>query len=135
VIFDNGWKTGDLRALRRERIGFVFQAPYLILFLDATDNVALVPMLAGVSNTEARHRAGNAHRTRRATPRAGTHRRRADRAARQRTRAHRGRLTQKFRTASIVVTCDEKIIPTFKRIYPIRDGKTYEEAGEGREIA
>jgi putative ABC transport system ATP-binding protein len=28
----------------------VFQAPYLIPFLDATDNVALLPMLAGVSN-------------------------------------------------------------------------------------
>ena len=34
--------------LRRDRIGFVFQAPYLISFLDVTDNVALLPMLAGV---------------------------------------------------------------------------------------
>ncbi|MDA3869318.1 MAG: ABC transporter ATP-binding protein, partial [Gammaproteobacteria bacterium] len=25
-----------------------------------------------------------------------------------------------------------KILPTFKRIYHIRDGKTHEEAGEGR---
>ena len=33
-----------------------------------------------------------------------------------------------------VVTHDEKIIPTFKRIYHIRDGKTYEEAGEGRPL-
>ena len=38
----------------------------------------------------------------------------------------------KFETAIIVVTHDEKIIPTFKRIYNIRDGVTYEEAGEGR---
>jgi len=45
------------------------------------------------------------------------------------------RLAQEFHTAIIVVTHDEKIIPTFKRIYHIRDGKTYEEAGEGREIA
>ncbi|MCC7464408.1 MAG: hypothetical protein IT480_18340 [Gammaproteobacteria bacterium] len=35
-------------------------------------------------------------------------------------------------TAIIVVTHDEKIIPTFKRIYHIRDGVTHEEAGEGR---
>ena len=28
VIYDNGWKTADLGALRRDRIGFVFQAPY-----------------------------------------------------------------------------------------------------------
>ncbi|HNK54022.1 MAG TPA: ATP-binding cassette domain-containing protein, partial [Ottowia sp.] len=54
VIYDEGWKVPDLRALRRDRIGFVFQAPYLIPFLDVTDNVALPPMLAGVSNTEAR---------------------------------------------------------------------------------
>ena len=37
-------------------------------------------------------------------------------------------------TAIIVVTHDEKIIPTFKRIYHIRDGQTEEEAGEGRSL-
>jgi putative ABC transport system ATP-binding protein len=57
VIYDDGWKVRDLRALRRDKIGFVFQAPYLIPFLDATDNVALLPMLAGVPNGEARQRA------------------------------------------------------------------------------
>jgi putative ABC transport system ATP-binding protein len=45
VIYDNAWLSTDLRALRRDRIGFVFQAPYLIPFLDVTDNVALLPML------------------------------------------------------------------------------------------
>ena len=30
VIYDNGWVIPDLRALRRDRIGFIFQAPYLI---------------------------------------------------------------------------------------------------------
>jgi energy-coupling factor transporter ATP-binding protein EcfA2 len=38
----------------------------------------------------------------------------------------------RYQTAIIVVTHDEKIIPTFKRIYHIRDGVTHEEAGEGR---
>jgi putative ABC transport system ATP-binding protein len=57
VIYDEGWKVRDLRALRRDKIGFVFQAPYLIPFLDVTDNVALLPMLAGVANGEARARA------------------------------------------------------------------------------
>jgi ABC-type lipoprotein export system ATPase subunit len=33
VIYDDAWKIPDLRALRRDRIGFVFQAPYLIPFL------------------------------------------------------------------------------------------------------
>jgi putative ABC transport system ATP-binding protein len=40
-------------------------------------------------------------------------------------------MAQQYRTAIIVVTHDEKIIPTFKRIYHIRDGRTYEEAGQG----
>ena len=40
-----------------------------------------------------------------------------------------------YQTAIIVVTHDEKIIPTFKRIYHIRDGKTYEEAGQGLAVA
>ena len=57
TIFDNGWTLSDLRALRRDRIGFVFQAPYLIPFLDVTDNVALLPMLAGQSNAKSRARA------------------------------------------------------------------------------
>ena len=57
VIYDDGWRVRDLRALRRDKIGFVFQAPYLIPFLDVTDNVALLPMLAGVSNEPARARA------------------------------------------------------------------------------
>lgn len=57
VIYDDGWKIRDLRALRRDKIGFVFQAPYLIPFLDVTDNVALLPMLAGVPNNDSRRRA------------------------------------------------------------------------------
>src|SRR3989337_3283308 len=47
VIYDDGWRISDLRVLRRDRIGFIFQEPYLIPFLDAHDNVALLPMLAG----------------------------------------------------------------------------------------
>jgi putative ABC transport system ATP-binding protein len=57
VICDNAWKISDLRELGRDRIGFIFQAPYLIPFLDVTDNVALLPMLAGRPNGEARARA------------------------------------------------------------------------------
>jgi putative ABC transport system ATP-binding protein len=39
-----------------------------------------------------------------------------------------------YQTAIIVVTHDEKIIPTFKRLYNIRDGRTIEEAGQGRAL-
>ena len=41
-------------------------------------------------------------------------------------------MAKQFDTAIIVVTHDEKIIPTFKRIYHIRDGVTHEEVGQGR---
>jgi len=36
------------------------------------------------------------------------------------------RMASQYRTAIIVVTHDEKIIPTFRRIYQIRDGRTHE---------
>ena len=43
-------------------------------------------------------------------------------------------MAQQSQTAIIVVTQDEKIIPTFKRIYHIREGRTVEEAGECRAL-
>ncbi len=162
VIYEDGWKIPDLRALRRDKIGFVFQAPYLIPFLDVTDNVALLPMLAGRSNAESRKRALEildaldvAHRAR-AMPSqlSGGEQQRvsiarslvnhppvilADEptAPLDSERALAvirilNKMARQYNTAIIVVTHDEKIIPTFKRIYHIRDGQTHEEVGEGR---
>ena len=162
VIFDDGWKVRDLRALRRDKIGFVFQAPYLIPFLDATDNVALLPMLAGVPNGEARQRALELLTALDVQHRAQAMPSRLSGGEQQRVAIARGLvnrppviladeptapldseramavirilndMARRFQTAVIVVTHDEKIIPTFKRIYHIRDGVTHEEAGEGR---
>ena len=165
VIFDNSWKVPDLRALRRDKIGFVFQAPYLIPFLDVTDNVALLPMLAGMPNDQARQRALDlltaldVHHRAKAMPS------QLSGGEQQRVAIARGLvnrppviladeptapldsvramsvvrilndMAQRFETAVIVVTHDEKIIPTFKRIYHIRDGVTHEEAGEGRALS
>ena len=162
VIYDDGWKIKDLRTLRRDRIGFVFQAPYLIPFLDVTDNVALLPMLAGRSNAEARKRAVEllealdvAHRAR-AMPSqlSGGEQQRVsiaralvnrppviladeptaplDSARAMAVIRILNQMARQYETAVVVVTHDEKIIPTFKRIYHIRDGRTVEEAGEGR---
>ena len=162
LIYDDGWRIKDLRVLRRDKIGFVFQAPYLIPFLDVTDNVALLPMLAGCSNAESRKRAmallealDVAHRAR-AMPSqlSGGEQQRVSIA---RALVNRppviladeptapldseramtvirilNQMARQYETAVIVVTHDEKIIPTFKRIYHIRDGRTVEEAGEGR---
>jgi putative ABC transport system ATP-binding protein len=155
VIYDQGWQIPDLRALRRDKIGFVFQAPYLIPFLDVTDNVALLPMLAGVANAVLLTALDVQHRAK-AMPS------QLSGGEQQRVSIARGlvnrppviladeptapldseralavirilnQMARQFDTAIIVVTHDEKIIPTFKRIYHIRDGVTHEEAGEGR---
>jgi putative ABC transport system ATP-binding protein len=164
VIYDDGWKISDLRALRRDKIGFVFQAPYLIPFLDVTDNVALLPMLAGAPNVEARQRALELLKALDVEHRAGAMPSQLSGGEQQRIAIARGLVNHppviladeptapldsaralavirilndmalRFETAIIVVTHDEKIIPTFKRIYHIRDGVTHEEAGEGRRI-
>jgi putative ABC transport system ATP-binding protein len=57
VVYDNRWQRPDLRRLRLEKIGFIFQYHNLLPFLDSTDNVALVLHLAGSSKVEARRRA------------------------------------------------------------------------------
>ncbi|MBL0170468.1 MAG: ABC transporter ATP-binding protein [Gemmatimonadaceae bacterium] len=165
VIYDNAWKIPDLRTLRRDRIGFVFQAPYLIPFLDVTDNVALLPMLAGVANGEARSRARALLDALDVGHRANGMPSQLSGGEQQRVSIARAlvnrppviladeptapldseraltvigilhEMAHRYETAIIVVTHDEKIIPTFKRIYHIRDGKTHEEVGEGREFA
>ena len=164
TIYDQEWKIKDLRALRRDKIGFVFQAPYLIPFLDVIDNVALILMLAGRSNNESRKRAMELLEALDVAHRAHAMPAQLSGGEQQRVAIARAlmsrppviladeptapldseralavvkilhEMAQQYETAIIVVTHDEKIIPTFKRIYHIRDGKTIEEAGEGREI-
>jgi putative ABC transport system ATP-binding protein len=161
TIYDDGWKIPDLRALRRDSIGFVFQAPYLIPFLDVTDNVALLPMLAGRPNGEAGAGARTAEGPGRGAPRHGAQPSELSGGEQQRVSIARAlanrppviladeptapldseralavvrilnQMATQYHTAIIVVTHDEKIIPTFKRIYHIRDGRTEEEAGQG----
>lgn len=57
VVWDGRYRVPDLRRLRRERIGFIFQFHNLLPFLDATDNVALPMTLAGADRATARARA------------------------------------------------------------------------------
>ncbi len=163
TIYDNKWKIRDLRALRRDNIGFIFQAPHLIPFLNVTDNIALLPMLAGQPDGKARESALEllaaldiSHRAQ-AMP-AHLSGGEQQRVAIARALVNRppvvladeptapldsqralsvirilNQMAGQYETAIIVVTHDEKIIPTFQRIYHIRDGVTHEEAGEGRE--
>lgn len=164
VIYDKGWQVTDLRALRRDRIGFIFQAPYLIPFLDVTDNVALLPMLAGQTNAQSRARALELLTALDVQHRALAEPSQLSGGEQQRVSIARAlanrppviladeptapldseralavmrilnQMAHQAQTAIIVVTHDEKIIPTFKRIYQIRDGRTVEEAGEGRSL-
>ncbi len=57
TVWERKWSRADLRALRREKIGFIFQFHNLLPFLDATDNVALAMTLNGVPLREARSKA------------------------------------------------------------------------------
>ncbi len=57
VVYDGRWLRSDLRKLRLEKIGFIFQFHNLLPFLDSIDNVALVLSLAGFSAADAKARA------------------------------------------------------------------------------
>jgi putative ABC transport system ATP-binding protein len=57
VLEGGRWIRTDLRRLRLDKIGFIFQFHNLIPFLDATDNIALVLQLAGAEVGDARARA------------------------------------------------------------------------------
>ncbi|MHB8077266.1 ABC transporter ATP-binding protein [Desulfosporosinus fructosivorans] len=161
IVYDNGWRTKDLRALRRDKIGFVFQAPYLIPFISVLDNVALLPMLAGQSNKHARERALELLTALEVDHRAYAKPSELSGGEQQRVSIARAlankppfiladeptapldserslivmqllaKLAEQYQTAIIVVTHDDIIIPRFKRLYRLRDGIAHEEQGQG----
>ncbi len=64
IVFDgqtifqkNGWSGVDIRRIRREKIGFIFQAHNLIPFLTAKQNVLFPLSLIGLRKEEAESRA------------------------------------------------------------------------------
>ena len=56
-VFDGQWLRRDLRRLRLDKIGFIFQTHNLLPFLTAEENVAVVLDLAGWSVEKGRARA------------------------------------------------------------------------------
>ena len=161
TVYDDDWTIDDVRALRRDKIGFVFQAAYLIPFLSVLDNVALLPMLAGKTNEFARQRAMELLTTLEVEHRAHAKPSQLSGGEQQRVAIARAlanqppfiladeptapldserslivmklltRVAQQFNTAIMVVTHDDIIIPRFKRLYRLRDGVAHEEAGQG----
>ena len=57
VVYDEHWLRSDLRRLRLEKIGFIFQAHNLLPFLDGSDNVSIAMHLMGMGASAARTRA------------------------------------------------------------------------------
>jgi len=152
LVYDNRWLSADLRRLRLEKIGFIFQTHNLLPFLDNTENVAVVLDLAGFDAATARRRAVElldylevGHR-KQATP-AQLSGGEAQRVAIARALANRPRiiladeptaaldshragivmdLLRKVavdqNAAIIAVTHDEKIFDRFDHIFMLRDG-------------
>lgn len=153
VLEDGRWLRPNLRQLRLDKIGFIFQFHNLIPFLDATDNVALVRELAGADTASARARAAElldylevGHR-RQSMP-AKLSGGEAQRVAIARALANRPRIiladeptaaldskragivmdllrkvAMEQDAAIIAVTHDEKIFDRFDRIFHLRDGR------------
>jgi putative ABC transport system ATP-binding protein len=152
IVYDNGWLRSDLRGLRLEKIGFIFQSHNLLPFLNAWENVAVARILAGASAAQAKERAielltylgierrqnampgelsgGEAQRI--AIARALANDPRiilADEPTAALDSQRAGavmdllrKVATERRTAVIVVTHDEKIFNRFDHIYALRDG-------------
>ena len=56
-VYDGRWLRNDLRRLRLEKIGFIFQSHNLLPFLNAWENVAIAHILAGTAAAVAKQRA------------------------------------------------------------------------------
>ncbi len=57
LVYDGRWLRRDLRRLRLDKIGFIFQTHNLLPFLDATENIMIAMELADVASRQARERA------------------------------------------------------------------------------
>ena len=56
-VYENRWLTKETRKIRREKIGFIFQAHYLIPFLNIIDNLTLLPQANKVADKESKAKA------------------------------------------------------------------------------
>ncbi len=152
VVYDGGWRRTDLRRLRLEKIGFIFQFHNLIPFLSVSENIEVVLDLAGRGRADARARARELldylevgeHAGRRPSQLSGGQ---AQRVAIARALANRPRIiladeptaaldsqragivmdllrkvAAEQRAAVIVVTHDEKIFDRFDEMHVLRDG-------------
>jgi putative ABC transport system ATP-binding protein len=57
MVYKDKWLAKDTRRIRREKIGFIFQAHYLIPFLNILENITLLPQTNKVSEKDAQKKA------------------------------------------------------------------------------
>lgn len=57
LVYRDKWMAKDTRKIRREKIGFIFQAHYLIPFLNVLENITLLPQANKVSQKDAQIKA------------------------------------------------------------------------------
>lgn len=152
-VYANRWLRHDLRRLRLEKIGFIFQFHNLLPFLDVTDNVAVVLQLAGYDASHARQRSHELLDYLEIGHRKGAYRAQlsggeAQRVAIARALANKPRiiladeptaaldsararivmdllrkLAVEQQAAIITVTHDEKIFDRFDHMFHLRDGR------------
>jgi putative ABC transport system ATP-binding protein len=164
VLRDAQWLRSDLRRLRLDKIGFIFQFHNLLPLLDATDNVAVVLKPAGADMVTARNRSvelleylevghrksampaklsgGEAQRV--AIARALANSLRiilADEPTAALDSKRAGivmdllrKLAVEHDGAIIAVTHDEKIFDRFDRIFSLRDGRLDDAGVDGRTV-
>ena len=153
AVFDGRWQSRDLRRLRLEKIGFIFQTHNLLPFLTATENVMEVLELAGRTRKAARDRTLELLRYLQVGHRAAAMPSQLSGGEAQRVAIARAlannpkiiladeptapldserasivmdllrRIALDHRAAILVVTHDESIFNRFDRIFRLRDGR------------
>lgn len=153
IVYDGKWLRHDLRRLRLDKIGFIFQFHNLIPFLSVAENIEIVLHLAGWPKPRARERVadlldylqvGDRSHALPAQLSGGQ----AQRVAIARALANNPRIiladeptaaldseragivmdllrkvAREQKAAIVVVTHDEKIMPRFDAIHTLRDGR------------
>ncbi len=156
TVADEGWLPGlDLKRMRREKLGFIFQAHNLIPFLSALENVMVALEINGRPKGEARERAADLLTALNLGHRLNTYPMslsggESQRVAIARALANRPKviladeptaaldtengtnvmallkkLAVENRSAILVVTHDRRMVEGFDRIFDVRDGRIH----------
>ena len=154
LVADDGWLPGlDLKRIRREKLGFIFQAHNLIPFLTARENVMIALEINHLSRAEAKARATELLAALNLGQRLNNYPMalsggEAQRVAIARALANRPkviladeptaaldtengknvmlllkRLAEENHSAILVVTHDHRMVDGFDRIFEVRDGR------------